>query len=282
MLPLLDLVQGSRLAYLSKNRVAEATVALSRPYRLVFNPATGHHAAIVTQLDFLVPSPYLCGRAISRVGSLTATALTYATVATWTVTSGRSGRLAEISLDSTNFSKTNWQLTIGGVQQWTAFNPRSSLAIPFRDNQLPPDAIVLLEAASTDGTSITAYGSIAGQEFFDHVFSCNIQKPGWLFQDDVPVTQELVDRGLPMFAIITRDSPLVIELTNVNGLGNEPFAASALQYNLLDQKRLDALLDMIDVTYMDLATELAQRIEAMPLIGPCAAALRAARSNGRV
>ena len=278
MLPLLDLVQGSRLAFLSKNRQAEAQVALAENAQLTFSPVSGHKAAIITQLDFAVPSPYLCGRPIARVGSLTTVAATYGTVATWTVATGRSGRLTEISLDSNNLAKTNWQLTIGGVQQFTAFNPRSPLSIPFRDNQLPPGAIALLEAASTDATSVVTYGSIAAQEFFDHLFRVNIQKAGWLFQHDLRVTQELIDHGLPMFAVITSDSPLILEVTNPNGIGNEPFVAIATQYNLIDEKRLDALLDMIEGMIDTLALEI--RPDS-PIGGACGAALRMARSNGR-
>ena len=280
MLSLTELVQGSRLALLSKNRVAQTAVALAARPALTFNPAAGHEAAIVTQLDFLVQSPYKAGRPISRVGSLTTTATTYGTVATWTVAAGRSGKLFDISLDTDNFAKTNWQLTIGGVQQFTAFNPRSSLSIPIRETQLPPGAVVLLESASTDATSVVTYGAIAGAEFFDHIFKTNISKGQWLFQSDVLVTQELVDRGYPMWAIVTRDSPLILELTNVNGYGGEAFAAVATQYNLTRMEQVDALLAMADVTYQELAEQVQERLMDSEIGGVCAAVLRGARSRG--
>lgn len=95
---------------------------------------------------------------------VTTTSTSYQTVASWTVTSTRTGKLVDISMLSTNYSKTKWQLTIGGVVQFTGLVIDGALTKTYNDLSLAGGAVVLLEAASSDGSSITADGSITGKE----------------------------------------------------------------------------------------------------------------------
>ena len=118
------------------------------------------------ELDILNPETQLAeGTPISRVARLpTSDTVNYQTVATWTVASGRDGDLHEVSLFTDDFARTQWRLTIAGTQQWTDVLVGTSLSIPFRQNRLSAGDIVLLEARSTDGTLVTADGSISGTE----------------------------------------------------------------------------------------------------------------------
>ncbi|MFC1935914.1 hypothetical protein ACFLX9_04085 [Chloroflexota bacterium] len=105
------------------------------------------------------------GVPISRVDRLaTNDNVSYQQVVEWTVAAGSEGDLHEISLFSDDFSKTQFRLTIAGVQQWTDRVVGTSLSIPYRANRLPAGAQVLLQARSTDGTLVTVDGSISGAE----------------------------------------------------------------------------------------------------------------------
>ena len=88
----------------------------------------------------------------------------YQQVVEWTVAVGKEGDLHEISMFSDDFSKTQFRLTIAGVQQWTDKVIGTSLSIPYRANRLLEGAQVLLEARSTDGILVTVDGSISGAE----------------------------------------------------------------------------------------------------------------------
>lgn len=236
---LTDLAGGLQLGAFSVNRQAEAAVALNRRYRLTFRPQGGYKLALLTRLVFDVPNPEGCSRPVAQVGTLSAaTATTYATVASWTVTTGRSGKLLEISADSTDFAKTNWQLTINGVVQFTAFSPRVTFSLPFQGmNNLPAGAIVLLEAASTDGTSITARGLITASECYEYIFQVNIQHGENLVHRDLIITPPVQQQGLDLWLELTNEHPLHLEVTNVNGYGGEVFSAAAELLNT-DERRL--------------------------------------------
>ena len=105
------------------------------------------------------------GVPVSRVDRLaTNDAVNYLQVVEWTVAAGNEGDLHEVSMFSDDFSKTQFRLTIAGVQQWADVQVGTSLSIPYRANRLPAGAQVILEARSTDGTLVTLDGSISGAE----------------------------------------------------------------------------------------------------------------------
>lgn len=234
-----DLASGLQLGAFSINRQSQDSAARNRLYQLAFRPTNGYKHALLTRLVFDVTNPEGCSRPVAKAGTLSgATAATYATVASWTVTSGRNGRLLEISADSTDFSKTNWQLVINDVLQFTAFSPRVTFTLPFTAvNRLPSGATVVLQAASTDGTSITARGLITATECFEYIFKVNVQHSRGVVHRDMIITQLLADRGLDLWLELTNDNPLLLEVSNVNGYGGEVFSASADQFNM-DEKQL--------------------------------------------
>jgi hypothetical protein len=104
------------------------------------------------------------GVPISRVDRLVTNSLSYQEAVSWVVAVGREGDLHEISLFSSDFTKTQFRLTIAGVLQWTDVVIGTSLSIPYRSNRLQAGDQVLLEARSTDGTLVTVDGSISGAE----------------------------------------------------------------------------------------------------------------------
>ena len=101
---------------------------------------------------------------ISRLSTLTTTSLSYGTVHSYTVPTSTVTVLYGLELYSNVLSKTSWQLTLKGVVQWTAQVLPSPLNIFFADARLSAGDVILLEALSSDGTQVTAYGHLEGKE----------------------------------------------------------------------------------------------------------------------
>lgn len=98
--------------------------------------------------------------------SLTTSSLTYGEVASWTVTTGSKGSLCEISIVTDNYRKTYWQLTIGGVVQFTNQTIPQPLTFAWPSgNDIESETEILVEAASTDGAEVTAWASMTMKEF---------------------------------------------------------------------------------------------------------------------
>ena len=89
---------------------------------------------------------------------------TYQWIASWVVGADVIGYLAEVSLISSNYSKTLFKLDIDGAHIFTDLQIDAPLSIPFSDTKLPEATEVHLYAKSSDGTSITADGMISGKE----------------------------------------------------------------------------------------------------------------------
>lgn len=103
---------------------------------------------------------------IARKGRVTTVLGSYQTVVSYTVAAAPAqGFIREIGLVTTDPARTQFQLTIDGVVQFTDELFLTSWAIPFpEDSRLDSEAVVLLEAHSTDGTQITVDGVISGHE----------------------------------------------------------------------------------------------------------------------
>lgn len=97
-------------------------------------------------------------------GKVTDDSQDYVTLATWTVSTGKSGVLFGIEMDSDNFAKTYFQLTIGGTEKWTDVELQRPLNIHFAEARLAEAAVVLLEGKSNDGTEVNMWGHIEGKE----------------------------------------------------------------------------------------------------------------------
>jgi hypothetical protein len=117
------------------------------------------------------------GHPVSKLDTITTTATEYQKVVEWVVGetfSGifaiRGGELQEISLTSDNPSKTKWRVRLykHKPEKWvTLFEGISAVTvtIPYRSNLLDANDKVLVEAMSTDGTSITPSAMISGREY---------------------------------------------------------------------------------------------------------------------
>lgn len=106
------------------------------------------------------------GTPIAKLDGYSGTEQTYQTVVSWTVSEDARGELKEISMISDNHPKTEFKLTIAGTEQFTDQTIPAPLTLPFPANRdLAPGEAVVLEARSTDGTSIIVDGSITGAEY---------------------------------------------------------------------------------------------------------------------
>ena len=215
-----------------------ATLAASARSQITVRPVISQHA-IAYHIQPLIPLPEDMGQTVVRAGGGTAiTATTYADIITWTVATARSGGLAELMMDTTNWVRTNWRVTIAGVQQFTdqVFNSSPSFHPPF-PNQLPQGAVVAIAAASTDGTSVTPYAGIAGKEFPTHVFTLDVEKGEQFITSTIPVAAGIVKNGIGIWVHIQQKDPLVLTPQNVNGFGDERFVvATSILYT--DSERL--------------------------------------------
>ncbi len=111
-----------------------------------------------------VPSTPANETAITRLLRLTTSDVAYDTVVTWTVTAAKIGILRFVEMESDNYELTRFQLTIDGVVQFTGIQIESSLTLEWPDVKLAAGAVVLLEAASSDGTEVNVDGDILGKE----------------------------------------------------------------------------------------------------------------------
>ena len=102
--------------------------------------------------------------AAGGAGNYNGALLVYQTVVTWTVSANMVGELKEILILSDNYAKTEIQITIAGIVWCTDWNPTSSMPIIFEDLRLAAGVVVLVEAQSTDGTTIDVDAIIVAKE----------------------------------------------------------------------------------------------------------------------
>lgn len=95
---------------------------------------------------------------------LSTSSTSYGTVVIWTVVADKVGVLGFIEFESDAYVKTMFQLTIGGTVYFTDVQISASLSLEFPNLRLAPATEVLLEAKSTDGTSINVDGDIIAKE----------------------------------------------------------------------------------------------------------------------
>jgi len=111
-----------------------------------------------------VPSTPAKEKAITKLDRLTTDDIEYDTVVTWTVTAAKIGVLRFVEMESDDYELTRFKLTIAGVVQFTDIQIEASLTLEWPDVKLAAGAIVLLEAASSDGTEVNVDGDILGKE----------------------------------------------------------------------------------------------------------------------
>lgn len=111
-----------------------------------------------------VPETETTETVITRLDRLTTSSTGYDTVVSWTVTAATSGILRHVEMESDDYEHTRFQLTIAGVQQFTDIQIEQSLSLEWPDVKLAAGDVVLLEAASSDGTEVNVDGDITGKE----------------------------------------------------------------------------------------------------------------------
>lgn len=102
--------------------------------------------------------------AAGGVGRYTGTSTSYQTVVSWTVAAAKLGELKEITIISSNYAKTVFQVTVGSVVFATNWTVQAAMPLIFEDLKLAAGSIVKVEAKSSDGTSITVDAVITAKE----------------------------------------------------------------------------------------------------------------------
>lgn len=102
--------------------------------------------------------------AITRLNRLTTSSTEYQTVVTWTVTAEKIGILHNIEFMSDDYDHTQFQLTIAGVVQFTNATIGNSLSLGYPDVRIAGEAVIILEAKSTDTTEVIVDADITGKE----------------------------------------------------------------------------------------------------------------------
>lgn len=115
-------------------------------------------------VDIPVPGVPAHETAITRLHRLTTALLVYGQVVEWTVSDDTMGILRFVEMETDNYEKTRFKLTIDGVEQFAGVQIEQCLSLEWPDVKLAAGAQVLLEAASSDGTAINVDGDILGKE----------------------------------------------------------------------------------------------------------------------
>jgi hypothetical protein len=110
------------------------------------------------------PSQPATERAAGGVGRYTGTSSSYQTVVSWTVATGKLGELKEITLLTSKYDKSNFQVTIGSVVFATNWIVQAAMPLIFEDLKLSAGTVVKVEVKSTDGTSITVDAVVTAKE----------------------------------------------------------------------------------------------------------------------
>lgn len=122
-------------------------------------------AEFIATRELIAQSGEPTGTPFTVLARLSTSSTSYGTVVSKTITAGKLGILKLVTMYTDTPGKTQFQLTIGGVQQFTNQAIQTSLAIPFPDDsRVEAAAVILLEAKSTDGTAIVVDGAISGSE----------------------------------------------------------------------------------------------------------------------
>lgn len=158
-------------------RLGDALTGFSRRFdyanllllRMVLALGVEPPEAVKSLLEFLPEAKVLpaiavpLGRPISKADDVTTTSQAYVDLIKWEIPAQHTGELVEISMATTDYTKTQFRLVLANEEQWTDKGIVSALTQRFRGNRLTEKMIVLIQAKSTDGTSITVRGTIAGK-----------------------------------------------------------------------------------------------------------------------
>ena len=102
--------------------------------------------------------------AVTEVDRYSGGATEYQPLVSWTVSAGKTGYLSQVSMLSDTYANTHFRLTIAGSEKFADLLLQAPLTLTYPDLRLDAGATILLEVKSTDATTITADGEIAGKE----------------------------------------------------------------------------------------------------------------------
>ncbi len=109
--------------------------------------------------------PYVHTFGIIAVANRLATAsATFVTLSTWTVTLARVGYLNRIWFTVDVIADARFQLTIGGVQQFTDLQIAEAVELTWFDDPTLMGGLAVLLEVRTAGAAIVAHGRISGSE----------------------------------------------------------------------------------------------------------------------
>lgn len=115
-------------------------------------------------VDTPVPPSPAHEKAITRLHRLPTALMAYGQVVEWTVLGDTIGILRFVEMETDNYEKTRFRLTIDDVVQFFGIEIGASLSLEWPDVKLAAGVQVLLEAMSSDGTAINVDGDILGKE----------------------------------------------------------------------------------------------------------------------
>ena len=118
----------------------------------------------VTVENEAVPEDVAYEHAATTLSTYEGTDTDYQTVVSWTVASDRIGILGSVELEADDYDYVRLRLTIAGEEQFADADIEAALTLEYPNLRLAAGAVVLLEAKSTDGTSIKVDGVILGKE----------------------------------------------------------------------------------------------------------------------
>jgi hypothetical protein len=110
------------------------------------------------------PSQPATERAAGGVGRYSGTSTSYQEVVSWTVAADKVGELKEITVLTTDYTKTAFKITVGDVTFATDWTVQAAMPLIFEDLKLAAGKVVKVECKSTDGTSITVDAVIVAKE----------------------------------------------------------------------------------------------------------------------
>lgn len=129
------------------------------------SPAWVRSVEVVVNVNNVpVPQQPSTEKAAGGEGRYSGSSLIYQTVTSWTVAALKTGMLKEVSMVTSDYTKTKFKLVVGGVTYMTDSVIKTALSLPFEDLSLAAGAVVILSAASTDGTAIVVDGEITAKE----------------------------------------------------------------------------------------------------------------------
>lgn len=239
-------VWARNLGLQSEGYVEVSGAALNTQYGVNLYPPAGYEAWIPHKFTFALPLSSERGDPKVDMQRLATVLTTYGTAASITVgATPRRLELLQVMLNSDNYAKTNWRLTIGGTQQFTDLVIPAALSLPFRRGYLAAGEVVLLEAASTDGTAIVANGAIVGREYTPYEWQIWVYKKGVSAEEHTAfLSDDILRDGVGSWVYVTKGAPLRVEIRKLYGRAGDHILVYAWASKVARLKDMDQIMEI--------------------------------------